>query len=170
MARSPPLSLSPSPSGDNQPGDVRKTAPTASGTGVAAVETAAESSPESVSRDDNNVLGGTAGDARETGDEPLPVLPSTEGVEDSSAPPDAASLASFLAESSSRDVDEPSLGGGAASGGVDFGDGGSRAANLALNGGATFVLVAKEHLVGTWLAVFVRASMLQEVSDVRTGT
>ncbi|CAM9117041.1 unnamed protein product, partial [Laminaria digitata] len=34
---------------------------------------------------------------------------------------------------------------------------------------ATFVLVAKEHLVGTWLAVFVRASMLTQVSDVRSG-
>lgn len=33
----------------------------------------------------------------------------------------------------------------------------------------TFVLVAKEHLVGTWLAVFVRASMLPQVSDVRSG-
>lgn len=35
--------------------------------------------------------------------------------------------------------------------------------------GTTFVLVAKEHLVGTWLAVFVRASMLKQVSDVRSG-
>ena len=34
---------------------------------------------------------------------------------------------------------------------------------------AAFVLVAKEHLVGTWLAVFVRASMLTQVSDVRSG-
>ena len=34
---------------------------------------------------------------------------------------------------------------------------------------ATFVMVAKEHLVGTWLAVFVRASMLKQVSDVRSG-
>lgn len=32
-----------------------------------------------------------------------------------------------------------------------------------------FVPVAKEHLVGTWLAVFVRASMLEHVSDVRSG-
>lgn len=37
------------------------------------------------------------------------------------------------------------------------------------NDGTTFVLVAKEHLVGTWLAVFVRASMLNQVSDVRSG-
>ncbi|CAM9572248.1 unnamed protein product, partial [Ectocarpus fasciculatus] len=36
--------------------------------------------------------------------------------------------------------------------------------------GKTFVLVAKEHLVGTWLAVFVRASMLKQVSDVRSAT
>lgn len=34
---------------------------------------------------------------------------------------------------------------------------------------AAFVLVAKEHLVGTWLAVFVRASMLEQISDIRTG-
>lgn len=33
----------------------------------------------------------------------------------------------------------------------------------------TFVLVTKEHLVGTWLAVFVRASMFPHVSDVRSG-
>lgn len=33
----------------------------------------------------------------------------------------------------------------------------------------TFVLVAKEHLVGTWLAVFVRASMVSRISDVRSG-
>ncbi|CAM9717188.1 unnamed protein product [Ectocarpus sp. 4 AP-2014] len=36
--------------------------------------------------------------------------------------------------------------------------------------GTTFVLVAKEHLVGTWLAVFVRTSMLKQVSDVRSAT
>ncbi|CAM9157086.1 unnamed protein product, partial [Sphacelaria rigidula] len=34
----------------------------------------------------------------------------------------------------------------------------------------SFVLVAKEHLVGTWLAVFVRTAMLPSVADVRTGT
>lgn len=33
----------------------------------------------------------------------------------------------------------------------------------------SFVLVAKEHLVGTWLAVFVRTAMLPSVADVRTG-
>ncbi|CAM9247240.1 unnamed protein product, partial [Scytosiphon promiscuus] len=38
------------------------------------------------------------------------------------------------------------------------------------NDWATFVPVAKEHLVGTWLAVFVRASMLEHVTDVRSGT
>lgn len=36
-------------------------------------------------------------------------------------------------------------------------------------GRSTFVLVAKEHLVGTWLAVFIRTSMLSQVSDIRTG-
>lgn len=36
-------------------------------------------------------------------------------------------------------------------------------------GRAAFVLVAKEHLVGTWVAVFVRASLLPMVSDVRCG-
>lgn len=38
-------------------------------------------------------------------------------------------------------------------------------------GGSTdsFVLVAKEHLVGIWLAVFVRSSLVAEVSDIRTG-
>lgn len=33
----------------------------------------------------------------------------------------------------------------------------------------TFVLIAKEHLVGTWLAVFARSSMLPHIRGVRTG-
>lgn len=36
-------------------------------------------------------------------------------------------------------------------------------------GGGAFVLVAKEHLVGIWLAIFVRATLLADISDVRTG-
>lgn len=57
---------------------------------------------------------------------------------------------------------------------------GQRAGDEAGDGGANprgggqleqlpFVLVAKEHLVGTWLAVFVRSNLFPRVSDVRTG-
>lgn len=52
--------------------------------------------------------------------------------------------------------------------GQDGGDN-KKGAGCATRRGPTFVLVAKEHLVGTWLAVFVRASMLSDVSDIRTG-
>lgn len=50
----------------------------------------------------------------------------------------------------------------------------TRGSNLAVRARSSddctsFVLVAKEHLVGTWLAVFVRASVLEHVSDVRSG-
>lgn len=57
---------------------------------------------------------------------------------------------------------------------VARGAGGTRGSCDTVVGGSSdewspFVPVAKEHLVGTWLAVFVRASMLKYVSDVRSG-
>lgn len=54
-----------------------------------------------------------------------------------------------------------------AGGGAACGGGSSR--GVGPRGQQSFVLVAKEHLVGTWLAVFVKEALLPGVSDVRTG-
>lgn len=176
VARSPPLPCPPSPSGGNEPREARKTVQTLlEETEMAAGKTPAEASRPVVGGDNIAVLGGTDKRSQESGGEGRPSASPTTG-EASSVPPAAISPPSCGAEGSGRDgAEESGLGDdGAASygdggGGDSYGDRGTCAANLARNGGATFVLVAKEHLVGTWLAVFVRASMLQEVSDVRTG-
>lgn len=34
---------------------------------------------------------------------------------------------------------------------------------------SSYVMVAKEHLVGTWIAIYVRAAILPQILDVRTG-
>ncbi|CBJ29438.1 conserved unknown protein [Ectocarpus siliculosus] len=92
-------------------------------------------------------------------------LQQDEGVEVGiSLPHAAASDTATSPSATERDNfhrDEPSKSHGPAS----LGDAGGVS-----DEGTTFVLVAKEHLVGTWLAVFVRASMLKQVSDVRSAT
>lgn len=144
---------------------------------TAADKTPTKNDRESVIGDDG-APDGTDGDTQKFGEERVPVDP-TAVAKDSSAPLTTIAIAPPTAKDPRRvGVGVPSnpLGGGAASrgdggGGVAGGGGGGSGAAtlLASDGGATFVLVAKEHLVGTWLAVFVRASMLQEVSDIRTG-
>lgn len=173
-ARSPPISRSSSPPGDKEPRDAPKTEPTQEG--VAVGKTVAENARD-FKGGDENVLDGTDENRPEIGEDRASDAPTI--AEDSSAPPAITSSAPRTAENSSC-IEGSGLGGGTSpcegvvdggGGGADGGngDGGSSAALLARNGGATFVLVAKEHLVGTWLAVFVRASMLQEVSDIRAG-
>lgn len=147
IARSPSVSRSPSPPGDGEQVTVGK-------------------APAENPRDfANGALGGTGGNRQGIGEEPV-------AATNFSAPASTTASASYTGEGSSR-VEESNLGGGTATSGECVGggggDGGGCAALLARNGGATFVLVAKEHLVGTWLAVFVRASMLHDVSDIRTG-
>lgn len=173
VALSSPFSRSPSAPGGKGPGEAQKTIPVPSETGVAVGKTPAERSGSFKGGDDNvNVVGGVESNGQDVDEERTSAAPTATAASPASLT--ITSSESHAAEDSNRGNEEASLAGGGAAthgegGSDDVDDGGSCAALLASNGGATFVLVAKEHLVGTWLAVFVRASMLQEVSDVRTG-
>lgn len=125
--------------------------------------------PRDVLSDDDGVLSGKDGRSQDVG-ENLVSTAATTATDSAVAPPTVGALP--CTRDGANRSEELSLAGAAPTAEEDeagCGDGGSSAALLARNGGATFVLVAREHLVGTWLAVFVRASLLQEVSDVRTG-
>eukprot|EP00752_Nemacystus_decipiens_P002667 g2495.t1 len=168
---SPPLSRSSSPPGGKKPGDSRKAAPTPLEMVAAdAVETPEEKTLGLVSCEDFAV-GGKEEEGKEEGSSAgAPATANGSAARTSAAVlgPDAAESCSV--EGQGFEASAAAIRGNGVVRGDSFGDGGSSAALLARNGGATFVLVAKEHLVGTWLAVFVRASMLKQVSDVRTGT
>lgn len=88
------------------------------------------------------------------------------------APPGTTAAVNPVRTETPRPFENPTQGESASRGGEEAGGGGgndSAGAVPATNDGSGFVLVAKEHLVGTWLAVFVRASMLAHVTDVRSG-
>eukprot|EP00903_Cladosiphon_okamuranus_P016392 g15117.t1 len=176
VAVSPPSSRCPSPPGGKGRRDAHSTVSVTSEARVAVGKTRAKTSPSFESGDGDaevNVAGGAENTGQQADEQRASAAPTTTAG--SPAPRTTTSTDSPAAEDSNHGGEESSLAGGGATtdaeggkGGAD--DGGSCAALLASNGGDTFVLVAKEHLVGTWLAVFVRKSVLQEVSDVRTGT
>lgn len=116
-----------------------------------------------------------------------PAAPARAPQSPSERRPKPPACFSFSDDSSAEDGGVIEVEGGsgeisdAASGSVgddsDSGDEGERrafgaglgAAAGAKRGDDAFVVVAKEHLVGIWLAVLVRSCLLPQVSDVRTG-